>query len=63
MSFTLQEGINTAINLLPQHMDPVDRKIFATLCSHIGHTDQRLNVLLRITGNVGWEASQPMVSG
>jgi len=53
MSITLQESINAAINLLPQHMDPIDRKIFMTLCSHIGHTDQRLNMLLRITGNVG----------
>ncbi|PZC99817.1 hypothetical protein A1F96_03119 [Pyrenophora tritici-repentis] len=49
MSIAAQERINAALNLIPQHLDPIERKIYVTLCAHIGHTDERLRRVLRIT--------------
>ncbi|CAE7023731.1 hypothetical protein P3342_005283 [Pyrenophora teres f. teres] len=52
MSIAAQERINAALNLIPQHLDPIERKIYVTLCAHIGHTDDRLRRVLRITENL-----------
>ncbi|KAI0591320.1 hypothetical protein Alg130_01385 [Pyrenophora tritici-repentis] len=52
MSIAAQERINAALNLIPQHLDPIERKIYVTLCAHIGHTDERLRRVLRITENL-----------
>lgn len=52
MGIALQESINAALNLIPQHIDPIERKIYITLCPHIDHTHEQLHKLFRITSSI-----------